>query len=225
MTKSPQTFKNQGQCSFVDIGKVLLQASKDGDTTKVHECMKNGAPFTTDWLGTSPLHFAAKHNHVETCATLLRAGISKDAKTKVDRTPLHFAVYEGHYEVVKLLVSANCDIEQIDMLKMTPLHWAIEKSHYGIVEILLSKGANRNCVSKFGKTPWSMARERNDPQLLRLFDIHAQASSGRESAKQVQDATDSLMMEMEHQKRRVSTFFSYLFPFPIRKKIIKMTSI
>lgn len=178
--------------------------------------MKNGAPFTTDWLGTSPLHFAAKYNHVETCATLLRAGISKDAKTKVDRTPLHFAVYEGHYDVVKLLVSANCDIEQIDMLKMTPLHWAVEKSHYGIVEILLKEGANRKRVSKFGKTPYSMALEKGDPQLLRLFDIHPQSSN--ESAKQLQEATDSLMMEVEQQKRKVSVIYllRLIFPFLFR---------
>ncbi len=187
---------------------MLLQASKDGDTTKVHECMKNGAPFTTDWLGTSPLHFAAKHNHVETCATLLRAGISKDAKTKVDRTPLHFAVYEGHYEVVKLLLSANCDIEQIDMLKMTPLHWAVEKCHYGIVELLLERGANRNIVSKFGKSPYTMARQKGDVQLLRLFDMYGQQSS----RKEVRDSTtDSVMTDMEMQRKKVCSHFITTF--------------
>ena len=47
------------------------------------------------------------NNHLETCEVLLRAGISKDARTKVDRTPLHFAVYEGHEKMVELFCSIS----------------------------------------------------------------------------------------------------------------------
>lgn len=62
-------------------------------------------------LGTSPLHLAAQNNHVEVCEILLRAGISRDARTKVDRTPLHMAAYEGHINVVECLLihGAFCD--------------------------------------------------------------------------------------------------------------------
>lgn len=35
---------------YVDMGKVLLEASKSGDSDKVQECVKNGAPFITDWV-------------------------------------------------------------------------------------------------------------------------------------------------------------------------------
>ena len=66
--------------------------------------MSNGAPFTTDWLGSSPLHFAAMNGHYGTCEVLLRAGISRDARTKVDRTPLHLAAQEGHADLVELLL-------------------------------------------------------------------------------------------------------------------------
>lgn len=64
----------------------------------------------------SPLHMAAISNHIETCEVLLRAGISKDARTKVDRTPLHFAVYEGHSAIVELLLKYNCDVNAKDMV-------------------------------------------------------------------------------------------------------------
>lgn len=67
-------------------------------------------------LGTSPLHLAAMNNHLETCEVLLRAGISKDARTKVDRTPLHLAVYEGHEEIVDLLLKNKCDVNAADMV-------------------------------------------------------------------------------------------------------------
>lgn len=67
-------------------------------------------------MGTSPIHLAAMHNHLETCEVLLRAGISKDAKTKVDRTPLHFAVYEGHESIVQLLLTNKCEVDNKDMV-------------------------------------------------------------------------------------------------------------
>lgn len=70
-------------------------------------------------LGTSPLHMAAMNNHLDTCEVLLRAGVSKDARTKVDRTPLHFAVYEGHDSVVELLLKYKCDVNARDMVSAT----------------------------------------------------------------------------------------------------------
>lgn len=67
-------------------------------------------------LGTSPLHLAARYNHVETCKVLLRAGISKDSKTKVDRTPLHFAAFQGNVDIVELLLNAKCEVDAKDMV-------------------------------------------------------------------------------------------------------------
>lgn len=96
--------------------------------------MARGAPFTTDWvcfkqraecdklicdvfqLGTSPLHFAALNNHLDTCEVLLRAGISRDARTKVDRTPLHMAAYEGHVTIVNILIYNGAEVDARDMV-------------------------------------------------------------------------------------------------------------
>lgn len=72
--------------------------------------------FFSFQLGTSPLHFAAQAGHLDMCEALLRAGISRDARTKVDRTPLHCAAQEGHYDVVELLLKNSADIEAKDMV-------------------------------------------------------------------------------------------------------------
>lgn len=58
-------------------------------------------------LGTSPLHLAAQHGHYTTAEVLLRAGVSRDARTKVDRTPLHMAATEGHEVIVELLIKVK----------------------------------------------------------------------------------------------------------------------
>lgn len=41
---------NSSNGVYVDLGKALLEAAKSGDAEKVQECIKNGAPFITDWV-------------------------------------------------------------------------------------------------------------------------------------------------------------------------------
>ncbi|XP_063437021.1 GA-binding protein subunit beta-1-like isoform X2 [Mytilus trossulus] len=149
--------RNLHRMSLVDLGKRLLEAAKRGETDEVRTLMSNGAPFTTDWLGTSPLHFATQFGHHDTAEVLLRAGISRDARTKVDRTPLHVAAQEGHNDIVELLIQHAADIDAKDMLKMTPLHWASEKGHKPVLETLIKHGADINCENKFDRTPLDIA--------------------------------------------------------------------
>lgn len=171
---SPNTPSSRGggprTCmSAVELGKRLLLHSRDGDTDEIKSLISRGAPFTTDWLGTSPLHLAAMNGHTETAEVLLRGGISRDARTKVDRTPLHIAAQEGHADIVDLLLSHGADIESTDMLRMTPLHWAVDRGHADTVLKLLEHGANPNAVSKFDKTPIILAIDNNRVDILDLL--------------------------------------------------------
>lgn len=36
--------------SIMDLGKQLLESAREGHTSKVHDLMCRGAPFTTDWV-------------------------------------------------------------------------------------------------------------------------------------------------------------------------------
>lgn len=158
--------------SLVDLGKRLLEAAKRGETDAVRALMSNGAPFTTDWLGTSPLHFAAQYGHQDTAEVLLRAGISRDARTKVDRTPLHVASQEGHLAIVQLLLQSNADIDAKDMLKMTPLHWSTEKGHVAIIGILIRNGADITLEDKFNRTPVDIALNNGRTDIAQLLQLH-----------------------------------------------------
>ncbi|XP_071788915.1 uncharacterized protein [Asterias amurensis] len=163
--------------SLVDLGKKLLEASRQGLEEEVKVLMANGAPFTTDWLGTSPLHLAAHAGHVSTAEVLLKAGVSRDARTKVDRTPLHLSAQEGHNELVQLLIQHGADVNAKDMLKMTPLHWAVERLHPGVVKLLLENGADYKLINKFDKSPIDIALEHRTPPIIRLFEA-AQSAQG-----------------------------------------------
>ncbi|XP_071438546.1 GA-binding protein subunit beta-1 [Hetaerina americana] len=160
--------------SLMELGKKLLIYSKLGDFEQVRNLMAKGAPFTSDWLGTSPLHHAAQHGHLETAEALLRAGISRDARTKVDRTPLHVAANEGHEEIVKLLLRMGADVGARDMLHMTPLHWAVEREHLEVIEVLLQYGADPYALSKFDKTPFSIALENNRNDIVQILQARDQ---------------------------------------------------
>ncbi|XP_072346675.1 GA-binding protein subunit beta-2-like isoform X2 [Scyliorhinus torazame] len=155
--------------SLVDLGKRLLEAARKGQDDEVRTLMANGAPFTTDWLGTSPLHLAAQYGHYSTAEVLLRAGVSRDARTKVDRTPLHMAAAEGHANIVELLIRNNADINAKDMLKMTALHWAVEHDHREVVEILLKYGADVHALSKFDKNAFDIALDKHNPELVGIL--------------------------------------------------------
>ncbi|KAG7457625.1 hypothetical protein MATL_G00229330 [Megalops atlanticus] len=157
------------EMSLVDLGKRLLEAARKGQDDDVRSLMANGAPFTTDWLGTSPLHLAAQHGHYSTAEVLLRAGVSRDARTKVDRTPLHMAAAEGHALIVELLVGSGADINAKDMLKMTALHWAAEHGHRDVVELLIKYGADVHALSKFDKTPFDIAADNQNTELMVLL--------------------------------------------------------
>ncbi|CAH0553271.1 unnamed protein product [Brassicogethes aeneus] len=156
-----------------ELGKQLLKAAAEGDATEIKYLLMKGAPFTADWLGTSPLHVAAQNNSVEVCEILLRAGISKDARTKVDRTPLHIAAYEGHIDIVNTLLKHGADFECKDLLAMTPLHWAVQNGHAEVVKILIEKGCCTTEQNKFNLTPMDIASQLNREDLLELLNCDA----------------------------------------------------
>ncbi|XP_035725375.1 GA-binding protein subunit beta-2-like [Vespa mandarinia] len=194
-----QRSRSQDALSIVELGKQLLLSAKNGDTETVRELMCRGAPFTTDCLGTSALHLAAQNNHTETAEVLLRAGISRDARTKVDRTPLHMAAYEGHHQMAQLLLNYGADVDSRDMLKMTPLHWAVEREHIEVMHVLLEHGADANATSKFDKTPISLALEHDRLDLVdilqqerEIIGIQAQQQNQASSAE-LEVATHNLI--------------------------------
>ena len=63
---------------------------------------------------------------------MLRAGISKDARTKVDKTPVHVAAQEGHADVLELLLKNAADIEAVDMVRFV----SVSKGDFVALELL-----------------------------------------------------------------------------------------
>lgn len=179
---------NIGGRLATELGKELLKAASDGDINVTQRLLLDGAPFTADWLGTSPLHLAAQGNHVEVCKILLQAGISTNARTKVDRTPLHLAAYEGHLEVVLLLLKEGAHINDTDLLGMTPLHWAVQNGHIEVVQALLKRGADKELTNKFGLKPLEIADQISRYDIMEILE--------EEQLEDPTMATENLAIEM-----------------------------
>ncbi|KAJ8727285.1 hypothetical protein PYW07_001404 [Mythimna separata] len=187
----------------VELGRRLLLAARAGDTPQVLDLMAKGAPFTTDWLGTSPLHLAAGNAHLDTCAVLLRAGVSRDARTKVERTPLHLAASAGHAAVLRLLLDAGAAVDVRDMLRMTPLHWAVQNGHEAAAAELLRAGADPTALNKFHKSPQSLALQLRRDDLTRLMD---DALREREAQRSVSALVNEQMAETAAEEPQIQTF-------------------
>lgn len=163
--------------NLVDLGKQLLDACKNGDEEEVKSLMNSGAPFTTDWLGASPLHFAAANGHFNVIDVLLRAGVSRDTRTKVDRTPLHVAAQEGHHDICSLLIDHGADVDAKDILRMTPLHWAVERGFLEVAEVLLRNGADCEISNKFDKTPLDIAIDNAHTEMMTMVNKFASGNA------------------------------------------------
>lgn len=160
-----------------DLSKSLLEAARRGDENEVRTLLTKGASFTTDWLGTSPLHFAAQYGHLKTALLLMRAGMSWDARTKVNKTPLHIATQYGHEDLVKAFLAQGADVNAQDLILMTPLHWAAQKNYPAIAEILLQSGADIASNNKFDKTPCDICIENGFDEVLDKIKSHTECRS------------------------------------------------
>ncbi|ERL92222.1 hypothetical protein D910_09542, partial [Dendroctonus ponderosae] len=163
------TVNNSPLANINELGKQLLKFAFEGNIREVRALLAQGSPLISDWLGTSPLHLAAQNNNVEVCEALLKGGILKDARNKVDRTPLHLAAYEGHYGTTETLLKHGADINCKDMLNMTPLHWAVQNGHTAVVELLLRNGADISTKNKFDLTPQDIALQIDNMEMVELL--------------------------------------------------------
>ena len=56
-----------------------------------------------DDVGMTPLHYAAKSGHTDTCKIILEHVNENNPKNSIGKTPLEYAKMNGHLEVVELI--------------------------------------------------------------------------------------------------------------------------
>ncbi|MEM7477449.1 MAG: acyltransferase family protein, partial [Planctomycetota bacterium] len=100
----------------------LIGAIKVGNMEKFRAALEESPDLDAidEWIGWTPLCFAAAHNHSEMCEELIRAGASVDWRSRDRGTALHMACFWGSAESAEVLLANGADIEIKNSTEATP---------------------------------------------------------------------------------------------------------
>lgn len=109
-------------------------------------------PPTTDAIGWTLLHTAAKVDDLSGLTTLLSNGADINAKTVLGVQPLHVAVSRADIGIVSVLLKHGADVNVADCQGFTPCHRAIKRGNVRMLKLLLAAGALARVADKHGET-------------------------------------------------------------------------
>lgn len=116
-------------------------------------------PFPVDLERATPLHIAARCNHIEIASLLIERGVSANILDGHSRTPLHFAASEGRLAMLDLLLDSGANIHAVDRSLQTACMIAASRSQVETVRILIAKGADLLARDKYGQTALDIAAD------------------------------------------------------------------
>lgn len=162
--------------SFATDGE---QGDNQADTVKV--LLEAGAnPNINLTAGWTPLTMAAAGGRTEVVKTLLAGGADPNFKEMGECPALHCAVYNGvdGTEMAKALFKAGADINEI-YEDRTPLMIAVTTDNNELVKFLLDAGADPNLKSSEGLTALTIAKVRENTDIIYLLqELKAKESGG-----------------------------------------------
>eukprot|EP00051_Salpingoeca_urceolata_P011582 m.143887 g.143887 ORF g.143887 m.143887 type:complete len:396 (+) comp17176_c0_seq2:497-1684(+) len=154
-------FLEAAACGHVEVLKLLLQVGAQEFVT------------TTPRQGqvqVNALTLACVRGHPHVAAFLLERGHDPNFSTPGCHPPLLCAAKEGFIDIVELLCCYRADLNRQNSQQMTALHVAVVHNRAGVIRALLENGALKTILDRNGLTPRELARRRNRPNLVALFD-------------------------------------------------------
>jgi hypothetical protein len=151
----------------------------------VDELVRKGADLNQeDFLGCTPLLFAAEGGKLERVRALLLAGARPNVRSNQKATPLSIASWKGHSEVVEALLKYGADANAKGPRENTPLIWGARAGHLQIVKLLLEHGADPNSYSDIGGTALTWAAFEGHADVVKELikvraDVHHKNDKGK----------------------------------------------
>jgi ankyrin repeat protein len=93
--------------------------------------------------GLTPLHYAARQDHVEAAKLLLKAGAAVNAREANDITPLLMAISNNSVAVAHLLLASGGDVNAADWYGRTPLWEAVNVRNLYVHNATFKNGIER----------------------------------------------------------------------------------
>ena len=145
----------------------ILVAASDG----AKFLLDQGAdPYQEDALGSTPLHYAARYNMVETLQAMRPTTEDLSRKDARGRSPLQVAVEYVRLQAVRHLIASGSDINQPDSRGRTALHQAaIHRVNQELLPLILDAGPNVLQKDYEGKTALHLAAEEGNLKAVDLL--------------------------------------------------------
>ncbi|MCY4400131.1 MAG: ankyrin repeat domain-containing protein [Gemmatimonadetes bacterium] len=183
----------------------VADAAERSDLEAVRTLLRQGEDANTAQSdGMTALHWAASNNDIEIARTLLYAGATVRATTRLGGyTPLHLASRAGHPEVAGALLEAGADPDVFTTTGVTAMHFAADADAPGVVTTLVKHDADVNARDGFSRrTPLMFAAVRGaDAALQALLD--AGAEPGLVTDTKDYEALDQSLRAEQRQRARV----------------------
>ncbi len=155
----------------------LVDAVKAGNRDAVHKILATpagkAAAKTAEADGTTPLHWAARADDLETVKLLLGAGANPNAANRYGLTPLSIAANNASADVVDVLLKAGADAKTVINDGETVLMAAARTGNPRAVQLLIDHGAVVDArESRLGETALMWAVAENHPEAAKLLIEH-----------------------------------------------------
>jgi uncharacterized protein len=161
----------------------LIEAIKARNRAAVTVLLKQQADVNARAVdGTTPLHWAARVDDVETVRLLLRAGANAEAVNRYGVSPLALAATNGSAPIVETLLKAGADANAALPEGETVLMTAARTGNPAVVRLLAQHGADVNAQESWlGETALMWAAAQNHAAAVKVL-IEQGAKPGIASA-------------------------------------------
>lgn len=155
-------------------GTPLMYAVLGGNLDIVRLFIRMGVNLdTVANNGWSALMIAAAKGRTASVKELLAHSANPNLPDIYGWTPLMRAVYENHPATAHLLVEdARTRVNHSGENGVTALHIATVRGFVDLVQMLVQNGADRSLRDVDGRTPYQIALQSNDPDLIELLKIN-----------------------------------------------------
>ncbi len=165
----------------------VADAAQNGDIATVRALIKQKADVNAaQGDGSTALHWAAQKDDVELAKTLLAAGASVKARTRLNSaTPLFMAAHNGNAAMIDLLLKSGADPNDVDDHGTTALMMAAAAGNPDAVSALINAGAGVNArEGAHGQTALMFAAALGRADAIRVLTAHgADPSIASKAAK------------------------------------------
>ncbi|KAG9236434.1 ankyrin repeat-containing domain protein [Amylocarpus encephaloides] len=150
----------------------LILAAENGHPGIAKALLKSGADINLkDSRGGTAAFRAVEEGKFEVFEVLLDRGANLEIKDEHDRTLLHRAAECGREQIIDVLHNdRHLSIDPRDKYGMTPLHRACAMGQVGAADLLLEYGADSCIVDCFGRTPFIVAWQYSQEEIMDLCE-------------------------------------------------------